>query len=203
MSRGNLMIPDWMQNSPHPFTKVLIANRGEIAVRIIKASREAGLRSIAIFSDLDRYSLHVEIADDSYNIPGESLEDTYLNIEAIITIAKESGAEAIHPGYGFLSERADFAEAVQEAGLIWIGPPREAIAIMGDKISARKLMIDSGVPVIPGEELEISEDSEQLGKLASAAAKIGYPLLLKASAGGGGKGMRSRLLSTKEISKDY
>ena len=191
MSRGNLMIPDWMQNSPHPFTKVLIANRGEIAVRIIKASREAGLRSIAIFSDLDRYSLHVEIADDSYNIPGESLEDTYLNIEAIITIAKESGAEAIHPGYGFLSERADFAEAVQEAGLIWIGPPRDAIAIMGDKISARKLMIDSGVPVIPGEELEISEDSEQLGKLASAAAKIGYPLLLKASAGGGGKGMRS------------
>ena len=124
------MIPDWMQNSPHQFTKVLIANRGEIAVRIIKASREAGLRSIAIFSDSDRYSLHVEIADDSYNIPGESLEDTYLNIEAIITIAKESGAEAIHPGYGFLSERADFAEAVQEAGLIWIGPPSDAIEII-------------------------------------------------------------------------
>ena len=202
MNRGNLMIPDWMQNSPHPFYKVLIANRGEIAVRIIKASREAGLRSIAIFSDSDRYSLHVKIADDSYKIPGESLEDTYLNIEAIIKIAKESGAEAIHPGYGFLSERPDFAKAVKDSGLIWIGPPSDAIAIMGDKISARKLMIDSGVPVIPGEEMEITEDAEHLGILASAAAKIGYPLLLKASAGGGGKGMRS-VVEPRSLRTEY
>ena len=202
MNRGSLMIPDWMRNSPHPFTNVLIANRGEIAVRIIKATREAGLRSIAIFSDADRYSLHVEIADDSFYLPGETLEETYLNLESIIKIAKDSGAEAIHPGYGFLSERPDFAEAVKDAGLIWIGPPSDAIAIMGNKISARKLMIDSDVPVIPGEELEITEDAEHLGILASAAAKIGYPLLLKASAGGGGKGMRT-VIEPRSLRTEY
>ena len=202
MNRGNFMMPDWMKNSPNPFSKVLIANRGEIAVRIIKAAREAGLRSVAIFSDSDKNSLHVECADDSFNLPGESLEETYLNIDEIIKIAKESRAEAIHPGYGFLSERPDFAKAVIDSGLIWIGPPSGAISVMGDKISARKLMIDSGVPVIPGEELEINENAEHLGILASAAAKIGYPLLLKASAGGGGKGMRS-VIEPRSLRTEY
>jgi geranyl-CoA carboxylase alpha subunit len=195
------MIPDWMVGAPHPFDSVLVANRGEIAVRVLRAASEAGLRGVAVYSDPDEGALHVEVADEAVHLPGETLGETYLNSEAIIQAAKNSGAQAIHPGYGFLSERADFARMVVAAGLVWIGPPAESIETMGDKISARRRMIDSGVPVIPGEELAISEDADHLGTLAAAAARVGYPLLIKASAGGGGKGMRAvhepRMLRTE------
>jgi acetyl/propionyl-CoA carboxylase alpha subunit len=195
------MIPDWMVGATHPFDSVLVANRGEIAVRVLRAASEAGLRGVAVYSDPDEGALHVEVADEAVYLPGETLGETYLNSEAIIQAAKDSGAQAIHPGYGFLSERADFARMVAAAGLVWIGPPTESIETMGDKISARRRMIDSGVPVIPGEELAISEDADHLGTLAAAAARVGYPLLIKASAGGGGKGMRAvhepRMLRTE------
>jgi acetyl-CoA carboxylase biotin carboxylase subunit len=195
------MIPDWMKGSSNPFSTVLIANRGEIAVRIIQAVKEAGLKSIAIYSDSDNNSLHVEMADYSIHLPGEKLLDTYLNIDAIISAAKSSGAEAIHPGYGFLSERADFARSVSDADLVWIGPSPESIEIMGDKISARKKMIEFDVPIIPGEEL-IMDNEDFIEPLASAAARVGYPLLLKASAGGGGKGMRS-VYEPKNLKSQY
>ena len=178
-------------SAPRPFSRVMVANRGEIAVRILKAAREAGLGSVAVFSDVDAGSLHVEVADEAVHIPGESLAETYLNSEALISAALSSGADAIHPGYGFLSERSDFAVAVAEAGLVWIGPPANAISTMGDKISARVRMIESGVQVIPGEELTVPDGVDHLGALATCAARVGYPLLLKASAGGGGKGMRA------------
>ena len=184
------MVPDWMKGAPTPFSSVLVANRGEIAVRVIKAVKEAGLRAIAVYSDPDSSALHLEMADDAIHLPGNSLKENYLNSEAIIEAAKSSGAQAIHPGYGFLSERAEFARDVVNAGIVWIGPSPEAIETMGDKISARSRMIESGVPVIPGDEIAIPEGSDHLGALATVAAKVGYPLLLKASAGGGGKGMR-------------
>ena len=174
-----------------PFDAVLVANRGEIAVRVLTAAREAGLRGVAVFSDADAKALHVELADEAIHLPGQTLAETYLNTDAIIAAAQSSGARAIHPGYGFLSERADFASAVKQAGLIWIGPPPEAISTMGDKISARLKMMESGVPVIPGEELSVPDGADHLGQLAACAARVGYPLLLKASAGGGGKGMRA------------
>ena len=185
------MTPGWMSESPRPFSKVLVANRGEIAVRVLQAAREAGLAGVAVHSQGDSSSLHVEVADEAVLLEGEGLEGTYLNAEAIIEAARKSGADAIHPGYGFLSERADFARRVEEAGIRWIGPPADAIETMGDKISARSLMIQSGVPVIPGEQIPVEEGADHLGALASAAAKVGYPLLIKASAGGGGKGMRA------------
>tara|TARA_B110000438_G_scaffold47942_1_gene48230 strand:- start:385 stop:1941 length:1557 start_codon:yes stop_codon:yes gene_type:complete len=185
------MFPDWMNSAPKPFDSVLVANRGEIAVRVLRAAKESGLRGIAVYSNPDKDSLHVEIADQSVHLPGDTLSETYLNMELIISAAKKSGAQAIHPGYGFLSERADFARAVKEADLVWIGPSAEAIETMGDKISARRRMIESGVPIIPGEELAIEYGTNPLGVLASSAARVGYPLLVKASAGGGGKGMRA------------
>ena len=185
------MIPDWMTSAPRPFDTVLVANRGEIAVRVLRAAKESGLRGVAVYSDPDTGSLHVENADQAVHLPGTTLADTYLNGDAIIEAARSTGAQAIHPGFGFLSERADFANAVKAAGLIWIGPPADAIDTMGDKISARRCMIESGVPVIPGEEISMGGDSDHLGVLAAAAARVGYPLLLKASAGGGGKGMRA------------
>ncbi|MFL2493577.1 MAG: acetyl/propionyl/methylcrotonyl-CoA carboxylase subunit alpha [Candidatus Thalassarchaeum sp.] len=174
-----------------PFEAVLVANRGEIAVRILTAAREAGLRGVAVFSDADSKALHVEVADEAVHLPGDTLSETYLNSDAIIAAAVSSGAQAIHPGYGFLSERANFASAVKQAGLVWIGPPPGAISMMGDKISARSKMMESGVPVIPGEELSVPDGADHLGQLAACAARVGYPLLLKASAGGGGKGMRA------------
>ena len=185
------MLSDWMEDSPKPFYKVLVANRGEIAVRILRAIREAGLAGVAIYSETDSSSLHVELADESVLLGGNTLEETYLNGSSIIDAAKSTGADAIHPGYGFLSERADFAREVTDSGICWIGPSADAIETMGDKISARSLMIESGVPVIPGEQIPVEEGADHLGALASAAAKVGYPLLIKASAGGGGKGMRS------------
>ena len=185
------MFPDWMSSAPSPFDSVLVANRGEIAVRILRAAKESGLRGVAVYSDPDRNSFHVEISDQAIHLPGTNLSETYLNMDAIISAAKQSGAQAIHPGYGFLSERADFAKAVVDANLVWIGPSPEAIETMGDKISARRRMIESNVPIIPGEELDIEYGTNPLGVLASSAARVGYPLLVKASAGGGGKGMRA------------
>ncbi|MBN16835.1 MAG: hypothetical protein CMB37_01575 [Euryarchaeota archaeon] len=182
--------PDWMEGAPRPITKVLVANRGEIACRVFRACAELGLGSVAIYSEADRGSLHQQTADESIFLPGENLSETYLNIEAILSAAQETNADAIHPGYGFLSERSTFANAVKAAGLVWIGPSARAIDEMGDKISARRAMVDAGVPVIPGEELPLEDSDEMVNELVRAATRVGYPLLLKASAGGGGKGMR-------------
>ncbi|HEX9029750.1 MAG TPA: acetyl-CoA carboxylase biotin carboxylase subunit, partial [Anaerolineales bacterium] len=165
--------------------KILIANRGEIAVRILRACRELHIPSVAVYSEADRRSLHVRMADEAVAIgPAESRE-SYLNIERIISAAKGIGAEAIHPGYGFLSENADFAQAVASAGLVFIGPSPEAIHSMGDKAEARKLMLSAGVPVVPG-----YQEADDEASLLHAAGSLVYPLLVKAAASGGGKGMR-------------
>jgi acetyl-CoA carboxylase biotin carboxylase subunit len=166
--------------------KVLIANRGEIAVRIVRACRELGrIHTVAVYSDADREALHVRYADEAYNIGAPAPRESYLNIGKLIDAAHKSGADAIHPGYGFLSERAEFAEAVIDAGLAWIGPPPDAIAKMGDKLAARELMRKSGVPIVLGTEPGLND-----GALRYAAQKVGFPLMVKAAAGGGGKGMR-------------
>ncbi len=183
---------DWMTDAPFKFSKVLIANRGEIACRIIRACREMSLASVAIYSDADNDPLHVEMADESIHLSGDDLASTYLSGSAIINACRAVGADAIHPGYGFLSERADFAELVEASGIIWIGPPAKAIDSMGDKVRARRLMTEAGVPLVPGAELVDSGDlSEVMAQLHARAAEVGFPLLLKASAGGGGKGMRA------------
>ena len=142
--------PEWMKEAPKPISSILIANRGEIACRIIRACQEMKIEAIAIRSSSDEGALHTEMADKVISLPGESLGDTYLNGDAIIDAAKLCGADAIHPGYGFLSERADFAKSVISSGIIWIGPSPEAIDSMGDKVTARRRMQDASVPVIPG-----------------------------------------------------
>jgi acetyl-CoA carboxylase, biotin carboxylase subunit len=168
------------------FRKVLIANRGEIAVRIVRALREMGIRSIAVFSDVDRNALHVRLADEAEHIgPAPSVE-SYLRVDHILDAAKKHDAEAIHPGYGFLSENADFAAACMEAGVVFIGPSAEAIRKLGSKTAARILAKQAGAPVVPGSE-DPATDIENARRLARA---IGYPVLLKAAAGGGGKGVR-------------
>jgi geranyl-CoA carboxylase alpha subunit len=172
--------------------KLLIANRGEIACRIMRTARARGIATVALFSDADAGALHVRMADDAFHIGGSEPSQSYLNIDAVIAAAKASGADAIHPGYGFLSERADFAQACIEAGLIFVGPPASAIAAMGDKASSKKLMIAAGVPCVPGYQGE-----DQSGEtLIKEAAKIGFPVMVKASAGGGGRGMR--IVNSKE-----
>ncbi len=169
-----------------PFDKILIANRGEIAIRIIRACHEMGIRTVAVYSDADRDALHVRFAHEAYPIGPAPSTESYLRIDKILEVAKESGAEAIHPGYGFLAENAKFSRACSEAGIVFIGPPPEAMEAVGDKVRARKLMTDAGVPVVPGTP-PLPDDEK---KVAELAANIGYPVLLKASAGGGGKGMR-------------
>ena len=169
------------------FEKVLIANRGEIAVRVIHACRELGLGTIAVFSDIDRQALHVRFSDEAYLLGPAPSRDSYLRGDKIIDIALKSGAGAVHPGYGFLAERADFAQAVLDAGLAYIGPNPSSIAAMGDKVVARETVKAAGVPVVPGTEGEGSLSDEEL---LTVAPKIGFPLLVKATAGGGGKGMR-------------
>ena len=166
--------------------RVLIANRGEIALRIIRACHAEGLEAVAVYSAADRRSAHVQAADRAIAIGPASPAESYLSIERLILAARESGADAIHPGYGFLAERAAFAEAVEAAELIWIGPPAPAIRAMGDKTEARRRMRDAGVPVVPGDIAPIQEKKAAL----DAAAMIGYPVMVKAAAGGGGKGMR-------------
>lgn len=168
-------------------TKVLIANRGEIAVRIIRACRELGIQTVGVFSEADRQALHVRYADEAYLLGPAPARDSYLRADKIIAIAKKCGADAIHPGYGFLAERADFAEACQEAGLAFIGPKPSSIAAMGDKGIARATVARAGIPVIPGTEGEGSLSDDEL---LAVAPEIGFPLLIKPTAGGGGKGMR-------------
>jgi acetyl-CoA carboxylase biotin carboxylase subunit len=169
------------------FNKVLIANRGEIAVRIIKACRELGLGTVAVYSEADREAMHVRLADEAYFLGPAPSRDSYLRAEKIIALAKESASGAIHPGYGFLAERADFAQACLDEKLAFIGPKPSSIAAMGDKGVARAKVQASGVPVVPGTEGEGALSDEELLALAE---KIGFPLLIKATAGGGGKGMR-------------
>jgi acetyl-CoA carboxylase biotin carboxylase subunit len=169
------------------FNKVLIANRGEIAVRIIRACRELGLQTVAVYSDADRQALHVRYADEAYRLGPAPSRDSYLRADKIIDIARKSGAGAIHPGYGFLAERADFAKACQEAGVVFVGPNPSSIAAMGDKAVARATVSRAGVQVVPGTEGEGSLRDEEL---LAMAPSIGFPLLIKATAGGGGKGMR-------------
>lgn len=169
------------------FNKVLIANRGEIAVRVLRACRELGMQTVAVFSDADRHALHVRYADEAYYLGASPARESYLRGDRIIEIALKSGAGAIHPGYGFLAERADFAQAVLDAGLAFIGPKSSSIAAMGDKAVARATVSKAGVPVVPGTEGEGSLRDEELLAIAS---QIGFPLLIKATAGGGGKGMR-------------
>ena len=168
-----------------PFSKVLIANRGEIAVRIIQACRELGLGTVAVYSDADRSARHVREADEAVHLGPAAPRESYLHTGRLIEAARQTGAGAIHPGYGFLSEKAAFAAEVQAAGLVFIGPSPEAIAAMGDKSAARRRMQAAGVPVVPG-----AEDLSAAEAFARAAETIGYPVLLKAAAGGGGKGMR-------------
>lgn len=166
--------------------KVLVANRGEIAVRIMRSCREMGISTVAVFSEVDRTAMHVRYANEAYCIgPAPSVE-SYLNIEKILEVAKKSGSDAIHPGYGFLSENAHFAERCQEEGIAFIGPSPYAIRTMGDKITARRTMIAAGIPVVPGTVDKITSEKEAL----SVIEEIGLPVMIKASAGGGGKGMR-------------
>ena len=168
------------------FKKVLIANRGEIAVRIIATCREMGIQTVAVYSDVDCNALHVQEADEAYYIGTAPATQSYLSIDTIISVARQSRAEAIHPGYGFLSENADFVEACERAGIIFIGPPAPAMRLMGSKIAAKQLAQSVGAPTIPGYDGESQEEAV----LINEAQRIGFPLLIKASAGGGGKGMR-------------
>jgi acetyl/propionyl-CoA carboxylase alpha subunit len=169
-----------------PIRKVLIANRGEIAVRIIRACADVGLASVAVFSEADRNALHVRYADEAYPIGPAPARESYLRGEVIVDVALRCGADAVHPGYGFLSERAEFAQMVQDAGLTWIGPSPDAIRRMGDKIEAKRIAQEAGLPLVPGtaEEIPTAEEAR------AWADRVGYPVLLKAAAGGGGKGMR-------------
>jgi acetyl-CoA carboxylase biotin carboxylase subunit len=168
------------------FEKVLIANRGEIALRIIRACHELGVQTVAVYSEADRESLHVRFADEDVCIGGAAASDSYLNIPRIIAAAEVTGAEAIHPGYGFLAENAEFSEICSRSGLIFIGPTPAQIRAMGDKATARRTMKDVGVPTVPGSEGIV----EEVDQATQVAEEIGFPIMIKASAGGGGKGMR-------------
>jgi acetyl-CoA carboxylase biotin carboxylase subunit len=174
-----------MADTPTNFRKVLIANRGEIAVRIIRACRELGIATVAVYSDVDREAMHVRYATEAYPIGSPLPRDSYLRIDRILEVAKRAGVDAIHPGYGFLAERPDFAQACLDEGLAFIGPPATAIGAMGDKITARQTVEAAGVPIVPGTAFDLSDE-----ELIHAADQIGYPVLIKATAGGGGKGMR-------------
>jgi len=179
------------------FSKILIANRGEIAIRVIRACKEMGIATVAVFSEADRESLHVSLADESYCIGGALSKNSYLNKEAVISAAMASKAEAIHPGYGFLSENADFAKLCADNDIVFIGPKAETISQMGDKDMARKTMREANVPVIPGCDLV-----ESLEHAKEEAEKIGFPLLIKARSGGGGKGIR-HVNSMEELEHAY
>ncbi len=168
-----------------PIASLLIANRGEIAVRTIRACRELGIRAVAVFSQADAGALHTRLADEAVEIGPAEASQSYLNIERLLDAARRSRAEGVHPGYGFLAENADFAEAVTGAGLVWVGPPPAAMRAMGDKVGARSLMQKAGVPLLPG-----YQGKDDAASLKKAASELGYPLLVKAAAGGGGMGQR-------------
>ena len=168
------------------FKKILIANRGEIAVRVIRGCREMGIATVAVYSDADRGALHARMADEACWIGPSPSAQSYLVIEKILDAARKSGAEAVHPGYGFLAENATFAAACRDAGLLFIGPSPESIALMGSKVESRRAAARYGVPMVPGTTDPVENESEA----RTIAASIGYPIMLKASAGGGGKGLR-------------
>jgi acetyl-CoA/propionyl-CoA carboxylase biotin carboxyl carrier protein len=172
-----------------PFRRLLIANRGEIAVRVIRACRELGIETVAVYSDADADALHTRLADLRERIGAAPAADSYLSVEAVISAARRSGAEAIHPGYGFLSENAAFARAVEEAGLVFIGPPAATLASLGDKLAARRAVAEAGVPIVPGLLVPLVADAGGVVQSAELAA-VGFPGLVKAAAGGGGRGMR-------------
>jgi acetyl/propionyl-CoA carboxylase alpha subunit len=169
--------------------KILIANRGEIAVRVIRACRDMGIATAAVYSECDRAALHVRLADEAWPVGPSAPRESYLRIDAIIDAAKQAGADAVHPGYGFLAENEDFAAACRDAGLTFIGPSPEAITLMGSKTAARQAAIKAGVPVVPGTEEPLSDHASD-AEVQRVAERVGYPLMLKAVAGGGGKGMR-------------
>jgi acetyl-CoA carboxylase biotin carboxylase subunit len=168
------------------FSRILIANRGEIALRVLRTAREMGIETVAVFSDVDRTALHTRLADIAVPLHGVTPLESYLDIEKVLAAARSSGAEAIHPGYGFLAENAEFARRVVESDLAWIGPPPAAISSMGDKIESRRLMEAAGVPVVPG----LTEPVANAEEARAAAERVGYPVAIKAAAGGGGKGIR-------------
>ena len=166
--------------------KILIANRGEIALRIQRACREMGIKTVAVHSTADETAMHVRLADEAVCIGPPSSKDSYLNIAAILTAAQISGADAIHPGYGFLSENAEFARMVEEHGFVFIGPTHEHITLMGDKIAAKDAVMKAGIPVVPGSDGGVSTYEEAV----EVANRIGFPVIIKATAGGGGRGMK-------------
>ena len=167
-----------------PFKKVLIANRGEIAVRVLRTLHEMGIGAVAIYSDVDRAAMHVRLADEAYGVGPAPAAESYLRIDKVLDVAKKAGCDAVHPGYGFLSENAEFADACEKAGIAFIGPPASAMRQMGSKTAARAKMSAAGVPIVPGASCNTTDEA------IAASKKIGFPVMLKASAGGGGKGMR-------------
>src|SRR6185369_12271704 len=171
---------------PVMFDKILIANRGEIACRVIRTCRRLGIRTVAVYSEADATAQHVRQADEAWPIGGPMPSESYLRGDAIIDVAKKSGAQAIHPGYGFLSENADFADAMEAAGLAFIGPKAASMRKMGSKAGAKDLMASHGVPVVPG----YTGETQDAALLQKEADRVGYPLMIKAAHGGGGKGMR-------------
>src|SRR5665213_3015463 len=169
-----------------PFAKILVANRGEIAIRVIRSAHELGCATVAVYSDPDRDARHVALADEAYHLGPATPAQSYLNLERILDVALRSGADAVHPGYGFFAESAPFARALIAAGLTWIGPHPDAIDAMGDKVRARQAMVAAGVPVVPGGTEMLADEAAA----RAAAARYGLPLALKASGGGGGKGLK-------------
>ncbi|MGE8588885.1 MAG: biotin carboxylase N-terminal domain-containing protein, partial [Alcaligenes sp.] len=169
------------------FEKILIANRGEIALRIQRACREMGIKTVVVYSEADRGAKYVRLADEAVCIGPAPARDSYLSMPAIISAAEVTDAEAIHPGYGFMAENADFAERVEKSGFVFIGPRPENIRTMGDKVMAKKAMIEAGVPVVPGSDGALPDDPQEIMRIAR---EVGYPVIIKASGGGGGRGMR-------------
>ena len=176
-----------IDDAPRPIRKILVANRGEIALRVIRAAHDLGIRTVAVYSDADRTALHVRGAYEAYRLGPPEPAASYLDVQKIVDICKRSGADALHPGYGFLSENATLVQALEDEGIVFIGPPASAMEKMGDKVSARATVVSNGVPVVPGATLDdVSDDA----KVVATANEVGYPLLVKAAFGGGGKGMR-------------
>src|SRR5687768_9232910 len=188
MSANRVSPPDGMPATicAAMFSKVLIANRGEIAVRVIRTCRELGIQTVAVYSELDRNALHVRLADEAYALGGQTAAESYLNTEAILDAISRSGADGVHPGYGFFSENADFAQAITDKGVAFIGPPPAAIVEMGDKVSSRKAAMRGGAPIVPG----TTEFAQSADEVRAFGEEHGWPVVIKAAFGGGGRGMK-------------